>query len=269
MAQREEWCGEFLSHGTKHNCAAYFERAERIQTDEWSIRRDAAIAALTSRSFSGQDLRHADLREAQLEGVDLSFARLEGADLGDARLEGADLRGARLGGASLRGTRLESADLREARLQGVFITGARLEMATLVGARLEMAVLGDTELVGADLRLARLEGAIFFIAGLEGANLGRAQLEGAWFHLAHFDERTEFEAAVLQYAAVSSSDLSKTNITQDQVNAMFGDGSVALPAWIVRPAHWPAGELDPGTFENELNTWRADPSSYVPPAPRP
>jgi hypothetical protein len=140
-------------------------------------------------------------------------------------------------------------DLRNTNLQAVDASRATLERARLERARLE----------GANLLGARLE----------GANLGGARLEGANLRGARFDEATDFRAAVIQYGAVRSCDLSKSNVTQDQVNAMFGDGSVTLPEGLERPAHWPGEDLNVSAFFAEWRKRRADPASYVPPAPEP
>jgi len=76
------------------------------------------------------DLRHADLRDAHLEGADLRFALLEGAELRFAHLEGARLGGANLEGADLRDAHLEGARLHGARLHGAHLHGACLEGIT-------------------------------------------------------------------------------------------------------------------------------------------
>ncbi len=77
------------------------------------------------------NLRHADLRHANLRGADLRHA-----DMTDANLRGADLRHADMTGADLR-----HADLRHADLRG----------ANLTGAELRDTVLRDTDLTGADM----------------------------------------------------------------------------------------------------------------------
>lgn len=73
---------------------------------------------------------------------------------------------------------------------------------------------------------------------MEGADLGGAEMQGA----------------------VKSSDLSKSNVPQDQVNTMLGDGFVTLPEGIDRPAHWPEENLATGPFSESdpfYDAWRA------------
>jgi hypothetical protein len=93
------------------------------------------------RTINGKDypdnLRGADLYDADLHGADLY-----GADLRDADLHGADLRDADLRGADLRGADLYGADLRDADLHGADLRGADLRDVNLHGA----------DLCGADLR---------------------------------------------------------------------------------------------------------------------
>lgn len=95
---------------------------------------------------------------------------------------------------------------------------------------------------------------------MQGANLLRARMQGALLWEARFDADTDFTAAVVHYAAVTSSDLSKSNVTQDQVNAMFGDRSVAVPEGIERPllpgGHWPDADLDGPEFDRRWREWQ-------------
>ena len=88
-------------------------------------------------------LRHADLRDAQLQGAMLRSAQLQGADLSGAP----ELQGANLLNALLQGARLSSADLQGARLSSADLQGAELSDALLQGADLSYA-----QLRGADLR---------------------------------------------------------------------------------------------------------------------
>ncbi len=94
---------------------------------------------------------------------------LRGANLIEADLYRADLRGADLRGADLRGADLYRADLREADLNG-----ADLQWANLARANLREADLNGADLYRANLREADLNG-----ADLRGADLYRADLAGA------------------------------------------------------------------------------------------
>lgn len=204
-----------------------------------------------------------DLRGANLQGFDffglnfdaalLQFARLEGANLSFARLEGADLSHARLEGARLSSARLEGADLWHARLEGAILSYAWMERATLLGARLEGADLSYARMEGADLREARMEGAILSSARLKGAILWNVQ----------FDSQTNFSAAVVQYAAVKSGNYGHVNVTQEQINSLFGDASVVLPDNIQRPAHWPNEDLEVDEFYYQWRAWQKS-QGYTP-----
>jgi uncharacterized protein YjbI with pentapeptide repeats len=70
---------------------------------------DLHLAALSSASFPGADLRRANLHEAWLCDSCLHAADLREADLHDAHLEGADLDAADLRGANLNGADLQGA----------------------------------------------------------------------------------------------------------------------------------------------------------------
>ena len=170
------------------------------------------------RSWSGADLRGADLsgadlsvenfdglnlRAANLEDANLLVANLSGAILTGASLRGANLVGAFLGGANLIQANLSRANLEDADLRGAILIGANLEDACLPGANLEDAELGsaklhNTHLGGgnfsranledADLRGANLEDADLSGANLSGANLEDADLTGANLEDAEFGD---------------------------------------------------------------------------------
>jgi uncharacterized protein YjbI with pentapeptide repeats len=244
---------------------------------------DFSSAKLIGARLEGADLVRARLEGAtfwvaRLEGANLGEALLEGADLGGAWLEGADLWKAQMGGANLYAARLEGADLGEARLEGANLREARLDRANLYKARLEGANLREARLERANLSAARLERANLGEGRLEGAELSAARLEGA--HLwearldranlskAHMDASTNLTDALLSFAAVRLVDYADIKLSQDQIEQMFGDGSVKLPEGVTRPAHWPDWELVWDEFPEEWRKWRDDPSTYTPP-PKP
>jgi hypothetical protein len=102
-----------------------------------------------SKTFSGADLRHANLSGAKLVDATLVGADLRRANLSDANLSGANLSGATLMTAKLGGARLHMADLSTADL-----TSADLSRANLYGVNLSGANLDAANLDGADLRSA-------------------------------------------------------------------------------------------------------------------
>lgn len=168
------------------------------------------------------DLRHTDLRGADLwrghlegvyfvgthlEGANLQRAHLENADLLLAHLEDADLWKAHLEEANLNLTHLEGSKLSHAFLKGTCLVGAHLEKAHLIGAHLEEAVLTEANLEGAILSSARLEGASFLYTKLEGASLNGAHLEGA-----------DLRGAL--------------NLTEDQIRQAIIDEKTILPDYL-------------------------------------
>jgi len=210
-------------------------------------------------------------RAAQVRGstvgyrLDLRRANLQGGDLSELNFDHAIFTGARMEGANLSEARMEGADLREARMEGANLSEARMEGADLRGARMEGAVLVEARMEGAVLVEARMEGAVLVEARMEGANLRGARMEGAVLRGARMDAKTNFSAAVVRYAALKSITCVKPGLDQDQVNAMFGDGSVTLPKGLTRPAHWPEADLDWDDFEKQWRAWQRD-QGYTPPA---
>ena len=184
----------------------------------------------------GADGYQLDLRDSNLQSVDLAGLDLRRSLLTGARMEGANLRGARMEGAFLREAWMEGANLREARMEGANLSGARME--------------------GASLGRARMEGAILSGARMEGAYLREAWMEGAILSAARFSDKTNFSAAVVQYAVVKSVDLSMATLSQDQVNSLYGDGTVQISDDVTRPAHWPEAELGGPDFYTQWRAWQ-------------
>ena len=167
--------------------------------------RDEVRARLVERlrtPGSVQDLRGADLCNADLTGVDLTRCDLRGADLSranltDASLLGCDLRDAMLFETTLdrtefAGARLERANLDRAKGKRTGLGGARLDAACLTSAELPEATLTQASLIGANLGSAQLERSRAREADFTGANLTSAELEGLELDLstvtdAHFD----------------------------------------------------------------------------------
>ncbi|WP_349308003.1 pentapeptide repeat-containing protein [Pseudofrankia sp. BMG5.36] len=118
-----------------------------------------------------------------------------------------------------------------ASLAHLTLTDANLADAWLSGADLNGAVLSGTNLTNARLRGADLTG-----AWLDGANLTNARLSGA-----------NLTNTLLNGAILTGTRLSRTNLvravglSQEQVNAAWGDSETQLPEWLTRPESWPAG----------------------------
>ena len=122
---------------------------------------DRLIKTVDAENLRGADLSDANLSDANLRGADLS-----GTGLSDANLSGANLRGADLSDADLRDANLRGADLSGADLRGADLSGADLRGADLSGADLRGADLRGADLRGADLRDADLPCLVTKIDGL-------------------------------------------------------------------------------------------------------
>ncbi|KMW56222.1 Pentapeptide repeat family protein [Candidatus Rhodobacter oscarellae] len=275
-SRRAAWCQRAMDKESPKHCAQIFADQAADFTQDWETQRRLQVQALPDTDLRRRDLRNANLSSARMEGADLSFARMEGADLSAARMEGANLREARMERAILSRARMERAILSSARMEeailsnarmvGANLWGARMEGANLTLARMEGADLSGARMEGADLTAARMEGAILFGARMERAILTLARMEGAILVTAKFSEDTDFTGAAVQYAAMKWGNYERVNLSQDQVNAMFGDRSVILPAGMKfegphyfdvtgYPAHWL--DTDANYITEFLPAWRA------------
>jgi uncharacterized protein YjbI with pentapeptide repeats len=125
------------------------------------------------RTRQGIDLRGADLRKVDLQGLPLASL---------------------LGG-------LNGTEWAEATLEQRLLAAVHLEEANLEEAHLEGAILYSAHLEGANLREAHLEKAGLYRAHLEGAYLRYVHLGGAFLRKAFFDSSTSWDNAELQDAA--------------------------------------------------------------------
>ena len=146
-------------------------------------------ANLSGHWLSNEDLRKANLYQANLSGAVAYEANLSGAMLTLANLSGANLNWANLSGAILGGANLSGAKLHRANLSGnAILAGANLSGANLFYANLSGAMLTEANLRDADLVGANLSGADFAGANLSGAKLDRANLSGADLRYGNVDQ---------------------------------------------------------------------------------
>ncbi len=229
-------------------------------------------------------LEGADLRNAHLKGAELLSGQLTEANMRGAYLQKADISGANLTGADLRKAHMEDSNLTNSYLEGAVLDNAYLEKAKLNHARARKVSLSDAHLEGADLWHAKLEDATLFrshmerailmdadldgalLQGtyLEGTNLHSASLRGALLASIHISPATNFSNADLTCAGFWDVDCSSTEITQEQVDMVFGDASVTLPDRINRPPHWTHERLNAprswwrGPFFDAWRKWQKE-----------
>ncbi len=122
------------------------------------------------------------------------------SELQELNLSDTDLRGANLEQIDLQNAQLSSSNLEEA-----ILYGAKLYKANLFNANLERAILWFANLRESTLIDANLQSAFFGNADLAGADLGGANLEGG------------------------------EDLTQEQLDAAFGDDNTKLPASLTVP----------------------------------
>lgn len=115
----------------------------------------------------------------------------------------------------------------------------------------EIAVLQNRDLSGVDLRKANLRD-----AKLQGAYLGGAELQEADLEDAKFDSSTNLTEALFHAASVRFVDFTNISISAEQINSMFGDGSVTQPKGMHRPAHWPVEKLGLDEFPIQWRRWQ-------------
>ncbi|MGB0506314.1 MAG: pentapeptide repeat-containing protein [Pikeienuella sp.] len=109
------------------------------------------------------------------------------------------------------------------------ITRANLQRTDLSGANLARANASLTRLEGAELNDANLEGAKLNFAKLEGAELNGANLKGAKLNFAKL-KSADLASCIFARMLARSADFTEAkNMTQEQVNAIFGDTDTKIP----------------------------------------
>ncbi len=207
-------------------------RRSVAQRDFERIQRALAQATALSENAWRLDLARCDLARADLSGLNLDAVILEGSSLAFANCANANLIGARfddahLEGVRFMGTHLEKAWLSGAHLQGAWLNQAHFESATLRRAHLEGAFLAQANLQAADLTDAHLGSADLSLARLESARFERACFDGA-----------SFDRALTSDAFMDGADLSSAReMTQEQVEIMWGDSETKLPKALRRPTN--------------------------------
>ena len=115
-------------------------------------------------------IEHADLRDADLEGIDLSRCGLRFASFRNANCKNAVLRRCDLTAADFVESNLESANLAASRLSGARFNEATLRNTVFLGSDLSNACFKGMHLINCDLSGTNLAGADFRDADLSGAN---------------------------------------------------------------------------------------------------
>lgn len=179
-------------------------------------------------SFSGADLREADLNGANLRGVDLKGADLHGANLEGSDLKGADLSfanlwGANLNGASMKGVVAKRTDFRWAEMNGVDLHKADLHEADLTSAKLRKADISESILQWADFT-----GAFLNEANLSGADMFRVELK-----------RAQLEGAILKKANLTLAGFVEANLNGSNLSdAELKEAVVPDLQWLLRLDEW-------------------------------
>lgn len=177
---------------------------------------------LQKESVIGEDFRHLDLSDINMEKADLSgsiFTRviLKKANLSGAKLTGSNLAEANLSGANLTDADLTDADLTAANLTDADLSGATLEDAILEGANLAQAVLRKIKGANADFTKAVLDGAMFDNADLQGAELTKAHMDNS-----------SFEGADLTEASIRGAEGRRVNMDKADLTELRASGGCIL-----------------------------------------
>ncbi|MEU0214568.1 pentapeptide repeat-containing protein [Streptomyces sp. NPDC006265] len=175
-------------HGTVVEVLAAFVRqraaaGDEEGPDEKDIKPDedvqAALTVLGRRPVHGDGNSRINLRHTDLRGADLSDAKLDQVDLRNARLQRAHFARSFLRDAVFQGAALHKADFSFAHLNGAIFYQADMEESALWQADARNAVFSYANMERARLREAKLQGAAFLHTNLASAEFHNADLADA------------------------------------------------------------------------------------------
>ncbi|MFG2738651.1 pentapeptide repeat-containing protein [Streptomyces chartreusis] len=175
-------------HATVVEVLAAFVRQRAVAGDEeGSDEQDAkpdedvqaALTVLGRRPIHGDGTSYINLRHTDLRGADLSDAKLDQVDLRNARLQRAHFARSFLRDAVFQGAALRKADFSFTHLNGASFYQAGMEETALWQADARNAVFSYANMERARLRDARLQGAAFLHTQLASAEFHNADLAGA------------------------------------------------------------------------------------------
>lgn len=138
----------------------------------------AALTVLGRRPSRGKEPEYINLRHTDLRGADLSDAKFDRVDLRNARLQRAQFARSFLRDAVFQGAVLHKADLSFAHLNGAIFYAADMGKTALWQADATNAVFSYANMEGARLRETRLQGAAFLHTRLTFTDLRNADLAG-------------------------------------------------------------------------------------------
>ncbi len=179
-------------------------------------------------SFSGADLRDANLSHATLNGIDLRGANLSNANLHGAQLKDAQFKGTNFWGADLEKAVLTRADLTRADMRWCHANEADFSHSNLTEADLSSAQLRKVSMHSAILRWVDVSGAFLNDATLDSTDMFRALLRKT--HL----EKTNLHQANLTLANLTDAILAETNMTETNLS----DVIVSDSNWITQLKTW-------------------------------
>lgn len=158
-------------------------------------------------SFSGADLRNADLSYRNLKGIDLSYADLEQANLEATQFDYAKLKSANLAGANLNkasfiesnliSTRFNWAKVNEVNMFYARLDSADFSNASIIKSYLKYATSIHTVMRYALLKESDLSNGFFIGTDFSYANLTKTNLKDPDFRNAKFHE-TILDDAIVQ-----------------------------------------------------------------------
>lgn len=200
-----------------------------------------------------------NLEKTNLPKAKLNGAKLNRLNLSNAHIDWANLQGVYLEEANLDHIHMVRSNLKNAHLKNASLISAHLEEADMEGADLQKTDLSDAYLIGTNLKGAKLNGAILW-----GARFGKTRSIGVDPH--EFDPGIEFgygrftnlkgadlrdaglwetdlTGCYLDDADLRGVDLSRTAITQDQIEKAIIDGKTTLPKKVITSRKDPGHEF--------------------------
>jgi uncharacterized protein YjbI with pentapeptide repeats len=259
LAQLEKENKAYLENTPKgyiERKAAFDEEFKKKLRYKKSLSDFKIIEGLDLEKIHKEGLALCDLKKADFKGLNLEGVKFNNSDLQEASFKGAFLKNADFTGTNLRGVDFSDADLTAAVLDATDLTTCNLGGATLCGVSLNKSNLSRLVLKEMDFSGMMGKGTSFSHCDLSGAKFIKAQLPGADFtksilsgaNLSHANlESCRFIGVMAREINMDSAEL---NLFRGGYGSDFTNGSFRLVHG--KKSFWHKSILDNADFSKSI-----------------
>ena len=150
---------------------------------------------------------------------------------------------------------LFSAQLNNANLNGAIFHDTRMERVTIKNTKLIGSEFIFTSMRWIDIRDTDLSDSYIFTSDMSRGSIRDSIFTRAQLEILDLEHTFIKTAKIIAVQSNRSNFSTSTEITQDQLDQMFCGIGVTISYDLIRPLHWPDGDLDHIQFKKEYRKW--------------